>query len=188
MIILLTILTLFQSDCLEMDIMLLIDISASTKGQEEFIYNATAEFMRKFEPQKSVRIGVMVFNNFYNVIQPLTSDVNKLRSAAFDISENQGAGGTNMTLYMAGIELSQDRPNVHKVIILISDGAPNSKNSALRASEKVKGRGILLCGVFVENSEYSDNKFMSMACEPACYMVTNYMMLSEQLSQLDLCL
>ena len=84
-------------------------------------------------------------------------------------------------------ELMKSRPNTKKMIILISDGAPDKEPESLSEGLKIKKEGIIICGIYIEVEKDGNPEFMQTISSPNLYFSSNYEGLVMTLQKLDLC-
>lgn len=181
------------ASCLQMDIMLLGDFSASVDGHEKFVTDAFSAFVNKFDlDENGLKIGVIGFSNDATLISPLTSDKEKI-STGIDkwVESDYGTGGTtNMkdAMFLAMNEFTVNgRTLYRKLLIVVSDGKPDSPDQVLAISEQFKSMNIGVCGVLIVAENY-DDKYMKNLSSNFCYVETDYNNLIEELKKMDICL
>ena len=109
------------------DILLLVDTSGSMAGAKMGAARTAAlEFVGQLDYSRN-QVGLITFASEAALVQPLTSNPRQLLRAIPDLGDD---GGTNMlaAMQMADAELFGDRGrrDARKVIILLTDGRPNS--------------------------------------------------------------
>jgi molecular chaperone DnaK len=129
---------------------LVMDTSGSMSGQgiQEAI-RAALSFLDNTNSD-AVRVGLIEFGNRTGVVQNLTSDLDKVRSA---VRSMQASGGTPLTegLEAAERELAQIEQN--KVVIVLTDGCPNSADSALKVGDRLKRDGVRIIAIGVGSAD-----------------------------------
>lgn len=176
--------------CLKLDIILLADMSSSVDGHETFIHDAMKSFIDRFElSEEGVRIGLIRFADTAYLLSGLTTDKQELYYGLRSINPTSAYGSTEMA---DAIKLSADeflkngRPLIKKIVVIISDGAPNSKQDARNAASYLKSiDSTIICGVFV--SSKVDQTFLQEISSEFCYVESNYETLVEELKKLDIC-
>ncbi len=111
----------FESTEAPFDLLLLLDVSGSTKSHNELIKRASVQFTR--EIKSNDRIAVAIFNSDTRLIQPFTND---RRQVARSIERIRSNGGTafydaldvSLHQYLAGRE-------GRKAIVVFTDGVDN---------------------------------------------------------------
>jgi len=114
----------FESNRVPVDLIVLVDTSASMQDKLPVVHEAASAFLRTLRPQD--RGAVVAFANKVSVLQPLTSDQAALQQA---LRSTTAAGNTslNTAVYVALKEFGQAAQNAGEVrrqaIVLLSDGA-----------------------------------------------------------------
>lgn len=185
---LIILLTFFYADsCLEVDVMILADMSASVRGKEHFIADAIDTFVEKQElSENGVRIGLIHFGSTPTLVTEFSDSKYYLRSVAKDIRFTEADGGTDMTaaMYMAINELAKSRKK--RMMIIISDGMTQNRPETLELARHAKMLGIGICSVLITSENY-DAEFMENISSN-CYVKTSYETLAEEFKKLDICL
>jgi|SRR5690606_2347657 len=178
-----------NTSCLQVDIMLVGDYSGSVDGQQEHIADAMDAFVSRFGlSEMAVKIGIVTFNSSVTLHSGLTTNKAKLNAAIQNIREGipSGTTGLDAALYVAGEELLYGR-KVPKLLVLITDGAPDNKTTAASVAKEIKVFGnITICGILVTNYT-SDAEWLESICTDGCYSQSSYEALAEELKQLDIC-
>ena len=188
---LLSILLLPQPSCVKMEIILVGDMSGSVQGKESFITSAFVSFVSKMSmSEDGIRMGVISFNSSATLRSSLTG---KKEDVVAALSGGWVAGhetNLNEALYLAVDEFSKSRPDATKILILISDGLPDSPAESLLISQQMAAFGINVFGVFVStwNDEKGEAFLQRFVSNPAFYVRSDYEGLVEQLKKLDVCL
>ncbi len=168
--------------CLRMDIIVVTDLSQSVSGNQQFIADATQLFVDRFElSEEGVRIGIVGFSSSAWSIAPLTNDKDTLAGSIAKIRRHFPEGSTDLGagLYLALEQfLNEGRPDYQKVVILISDGDPDSQLYAVMAANQLKDIGIMILGVLVASPD-QNTRFMAEISN--YYLETDY-------KKLDICL
>lgn len=180
--------------CAQMDILLVGDFSSSVIHHENFIVKACQAFINQFElSERGIKMGIIRFNEQPELLSPLTSNRDQLNSALQKMYRT-ASGSTNIdsALMAASDEIfsNRKRNGINKIIILISDGDPDSgevykMGSVLRA-KKLHDQGVSICSILVLAYKY-DRDYMKMISN-GCYSEAHYQTLAEELKKLDLCL
>lgn len=88
-----------DAGCLQLDIILIADLSGSVKGFEPFISNALNAFTNKFDlDEEGIEIGAIVFNTNSYLLSEITSNKKELSSKLKSIAFATANGDTNMLL------------------------------------------------------------------------------------------
>ncbi len=195
--------------CLQMDIMLLGDFSSSVQGYESFISGAFSEFVQQFElSEYGIKIGLVTFTTTAYLNCPLTNNTKLLRSRINDLKYFNGVGHTNMLDAFAIAQnqfIINGRDDYKKIIIVISDGEPDSGEEVLKLANVIKQSKIGICGILVmkNKTEEEDNDslfyyfygkpidgnvVMKKISSDFCYVESNYDNLIKELKKLDICM
>jgi Mg-chelatase subunit ChlD len=166
------------AQCLQLDLVILADISGSVSGKEHFIVGAVYNFTNKFKGT-DVHVSLVTFAESSNVQFHLGDSVAFIIMAGGNTDLTGGIHASIEELYGYG------RAGYRKMIVLISDGAPDSAISAKRAVSEAKRMGIGVCGVLI-NSSSAIPSFMKEIAD--VYVETDYENLSEELLKLSMCI
>lgn len=179
------------SSCLEMDIILIGDYSGSVIGHEKFIADAFSSFVSQFElSEETMKIGLITFNSKAKLISPITSSKSTLETHINELYTIPAMSTTNMSdaLYMALNEFnSSGRPGFRKLIILVSDGAPDTPTQTKQIADQLKLSNVSICGVLIQNGEANDD-YMKNISSNFCYVQSNFANLTNELKKLDICI
>lgn len=178
-----------KTGCLNLDLILLGDVSASMVGKEQFIIDAFGSFVDKLDiSENEIHVSLVLFSSTGKVVCKLTGDKVRLKEYIYTIESDQG--GTMMTdgLYAAANELSTNgRKGYNKIIIVVSDGMVNDVSASLNLATQLKASGIHLCAIVI-NAPNSDRDFMRSLSSEFCYVESDYQSLAQQLKNLNLCM
>ncbi len=187
--ILLILISLFpvKRECLQLDIILIGDLSASVRGHEDFIQIAFHTFAKQFElSEETVKIGLIEFGSDSYLKCHLTSDSELLHSSIADM--NYASGTTNMisAFQMALDEMVLNgRHGYKKIIILVSDGEPDSPDQTRLIARQLQIGGVNIYGIAI-NSARIDENFMSEVSYQ--YLRSDFESLSNEIKKLDVCM
>lgn len=174
--------------CLEMDIVILADLSGSVENYESFVEDAINTFIDKIDlSEENVRIGIIGFNDKPFIIAGLQGDKQQLKMLVSNFPFS-GEGLTNMDfgLQIALNELYRDRYDVQKLIIVISDGAVNNEYKTKEIVSQLQSINIGICGVLIKD-DTCNPQFMK-DISGICYVETSYENLAMELAKMDVCL
>jgi len=176
-----------NNSCLQLDIVLIGDISGSVQGFEPFIRKAFLSFSNKFElDEDGVNIGVMVFNDIPYVLCPVTADKSKFNIAITNVPAASGSTNMLRAFYVAMEELLQNgRPGYKKIIIVVSDGMPDDKYEVMVAAKQMQAVGIDVYGLLITNAMYDESFMESISVQ---YFASKYEDLADKIKKLDICL
>lgn len=159
------------------DFYLLIDGSGSMNSYRrmEEAKKACKHIVRDVVNLKLHRIGLVSFDYSAHLLCELTHNANKLIEA---IDKLGTYGNTNMTdaIRTACEQLKQSANK--KAIIIVTDGYPNSKPSALAAAEQAKRAGIDIAAIGVQDAD-SDYLEELASAPDLVFMVQDVEKLSE---------
>ena len=177
--------------CLNLDVVLLTDMSGSVWRNEQFIARALTAFVERFELSEStMKISIIRFSDDAIVLNNLTTDKETLNHSINNIRTKKAIGSTNMTfgLLTAMNELFYNgRKTSKKLIILITDGAPNYPHETIRTADEIKNLYLVdICGIFVDSSS-GNSYFLEKVSSSYCYSESNYEQLTELLKTIDIC-
>lgn len=181
-----------QGGCLQLDIVLIADLSGSVQGNEQFIQQAMYSFVNQFElSEEGIKIGVTTFNESPTMLSLLSDDK---QSVLYSIKQmGLGESTTNMTdaFFVAIEELMSDRgrKGYKKLIVLISDGIPDRPNETQLISEQIQQVNVTVCGVLIdEGRNTTGDEFMRAVSSSQYYVKSDYKSLVDQIKKLDICL
>jgi len=178
--------------CLNMDIMLVGDLSGSVDGHFYFVADAFDAFIDRFDlDNNTIRIGITVFESDAYLLSGFTSSKDTLRSATTLIRKFPHSGTSDLftAIEVAWFQFTLNaRKDSRKMIIVVSDGDVDFADYTLALIQKMKDQaGIEACGILVDTYTPKES-FMVQMSEPYCYVSTGYDMLVDELQKLDLCL
>lgn len=184
-----------KQSCLQIDIVLVGDLSGSVSGNETQVGEAFAAFVDRFElSNNGIRIGIVTFGNFAEIRSNLSSDKQKLKQICSNIPGAYGSTNLTNALEVAGNMLIEDtgivnRQDVPKLIILVTDGEADDGTSAASLSEQLQRiLNVGICGIMIEN-ESSKESYLKSIVSPFCNQtVTGYVTLIEAMKSMDICL
>jgi len=176
-----------ENPCLQIDILIVGDFSASVNGHEEYMKKSFLSLLNKVKlSEETVKIGVVTFATNAVLDSPLSNDKKSLQVAISNIYHSSGS--TNMVdgLQLAVNELvNNGRPGFRKIIIIVSDGQPDYKQGVKQITDQLKWFDIKVYGMLVTADEY-DEEFMKSIS--SVYLKSDYESLSEEIKKLDICL
>ena len=162
--------------CLNLDVVLLVDTSASVFNSQAFINDAISTFRKRFIGTE-VNVGIVTFNTTAGVRAHLgdTTTVSVFPCCSTNLLDG---------LRVATDELygPYGRNGFRKMVILISDGDVDEREKCRQMIRLMKTMGIGIFGVQVG----SVHDFMKDNCD--VYVESDYEMLAEEMSKMDLCL
>jgi len=151
------------------DIMLLVDTSGSMSGGKMGAARSAAlEFIGQLDYSLN-QVGLISFSTDVDLVQGLTSNPRQLIRAVPDLGDDEG---TDMltAFQLADREFASERARreARKVIILLTDGRPNSGRSellAMSASYRASGRDVYAIGLGLD----ADRGFLQALVTQANY-------------------
>jgi len=181
-----------ENGCLQMDIMLLGDFSGSVEGYEPFVADAFKAFAKRFElSEDGVKIGAAIFNSDTLLISPLTSNEKFLHNQLDSLTYYYQAQSTTdmigaLQLAMHEFEVN-GRVGYRKIIILVSDGKPDVRDTVIQLSQLIKASNIGICGILILANN-NDREFMKVISSDYCFVESSYENLITELKRLDVCM
>ena len=132
----------FDSSSAPFDLLLLIDLSGSTRDKVKLIRAAALRFVEAARPYD--RIGVITFAGQASVVSGLTLDRALLRERISEVDTAPGDTKLYDAMEKALIRTSEDRKNRRRTaIILMSDGLDNSIPGVQGEGSKLEYRDLL---------------------------------------------
>jgi Mg-chelatase subunit ChlD len=190
--ILLSILLLFspykEKMCLEMDIIILVDISGSLSGYELYMHNAMNSLIDGVETSEDgIRIGVVLFSSGSFVLSPISGDKNVIKSQIKLVGSDNGSTDMTGGFHTCLNEFVKNgRKGVKSLIVVISDGAVNSGESTRLAAQQLKMTGISICTAIILND--TNDKQLMIDISNGCYVESKYENLAKEIEKLDICI
>ncbi len=188
-------LTGFKKDtgCLKSDILILIDMSGSVIGRENTIHEAVYSFINKFElSEDGLRIGAYKFNNEIKVLYSLGDDKQALIRGINTIRSTTADGSTHLFEALMGAmgefnNKGRQEVGVHRIVVVLSDGAPDNPIATLAAGEQLKRMyNAKIYGILIK-STLTNEPFMQQLSSKGCYLEVDYNSLIEEVQKLDIC-
>ena len=181
----------YDNNCTQLDIVLVGDLSQSVEHQKGYLIEACYNFMRDLNvSDANIRLGIVTFTGGSVAHVILSGNKKIIKQGIQNINKVYSGGSTNMLSGLVTAKSMLDkngRFHVKKIIILISDGAPNFPSHApLNFGNLIKSEGIIICSIYLDSSE-GNRKFMRNISSD-CYKESNYKELSNTLNNLNFCL
>jgi len=184
-----------KQSCLQLDIVLVGDLSGSVSGHEGEISQAFIAFIDRFTlSDMGVRVGIVTFSDAAVIISPLSTNKPLLKQKILEFP--YASGTTNLLGALeASFNVLQDTDgilvrDVPKLIIIVTDGVPDDPARAAALSEQMQRiLNIGICGILVQHSSSSGN-YLDSITSPFCRSIStqNYGMLIDTMKQMDICL
>jgi len=114
-----------KAQCLQANIVLLIDWSGSEAGNEAYLAHSALLFMEKLPiKEHAVQLSIITFSNDGTLVVPITYDKERLTNSILSLVLTRANGGTNIggATKLALDELTANERGVRNLIIIISDG------------------------------------------------------------------
>jgi VWFA-related protein len=109
-----------EHDEIELDLILLIDVSASTREAQMLILESAEQAMSRLHLRD--RVGIVAFNLAAHLIQPLTWDRTAILRTLNALPRPQGATEISTVLRNTALYLKkQSRPGARRVIVALTD-------------------------------------------------------------------
>lgn len=176
-----------RTGCLEMDIILLVDLSGSVSGHEQFVSDAVLAFNDRIEKsEQSIRMGVVSFGDHAEMLSPITFEKEPIAAGVSNLTADGSTTNLIQGLEMSFAALTSSDRNASKLIVVISDGAVINEAQTLTMIEQLKMIGVNFCAVLVMDRQAND-AFMQVV-GGQCYARANYETLAKEINKLDVCL
>jgi len=170
---------------------LVADKSSSVQTNKMFITEALLAFVDRFQlSENGIKIGIVGFSTEAKLYNELSDNKEEILNniPIMQIDDNLGTSTSiDLGLYVAANELkNHGREGTFKVIVIITDGNPDSEYSALNSAQYIKDiNNYNICGIFVKNN--SDDSFLKKISSDNCYVETYFENLIQELNKLDVC-
>ena len=116
------------------DLVLLLDLSGSTRGKRKLIRKSTQRFIEAARP--SDRLAIVTFSDAPNVVSPLTSDRGKLLESLNGIDEGSGSSHVWDALkYTLDHVIGEKSPERRRAVVFMTDGVDNAMANFEAGSE-----------------------------------------------------
>ncbi|MCP4217869.1 MAG: Hsp70 family protein [bacterium] len=130
-------------------ILILLDTSGSMCGEPlEQAKQELEKVCRELLQKEDVEVGLIEFGWDIRVVCPLSNDIQQVIDSVADLEAGNG------TPMKEGLELALDTLTGirgDRYAVLISDGFPNRRKKALQAAEDLKGDGVTLYTISIED-------------------------------------
>jgi len=167
--------TYFASTAVPFDLVLLVDLSGSTKDKRDLIKKSTLRFIEAARPED--RLAIVTFSDTPNVVSPLTLDRTQL---AASVSNMEGKGGSRVwdaVKFALDNVIGPKTVERRRAVVLISDGVDEallnldtlrgSKTTFADLVEQVRQTDALIVPIYLDTEEDSGIWFMNEAYENA---------------------
>lgn len=128
------------------DIVLLLDNSGSMHYSLETAKDACRKLVTDFIDLNLHRVAFVTFETYVRLHNHLTHDTNQLVNS---INSINSGGGTNMSeaFSVAREELRNRESNATPLVIVVTDGMPDSQITATQEADKIKSNGIKIAAI-----------------------------------------
>jgi len=168
--------TYFASTDVPFDLVLLVDLSGSTKDKRDLIKKSTLQFIEAARPTD--RLAIVTFSDKPNVISPLTLDRAQL---AASVNNMEGAGGSRVwdaVKFALDDVIGPKSLERRRAVVLMSDGVDGalmrfagpmngSKTSFADLLEQVRQTDTLIVPIYLDTEENYGNRYMKEEYENA---------------------
>lgn len=162
------------------DFYLLLDVSASMQGKKiAEAKKASVKLIQEILDLSVHRLGIITFGFRDKLLCGLTKDKGQLMYA---IDRVEIDGNTNMNSAITHAKDELIHSGNKKAIIIITDGAPNSKTASAKAAEEARDNGIAIATIGVQGADTDYLRQLS-ADDNLNFMVSNISQLAETFGQ-----
>lgn len=179
-----------KTQCLNADIMILIDWSGSEQGNETKLVTAAGLFVSEMDiSEQQIRAGVMTFSYDPIGIVDLTSNKDYLLNGIGNLLLDNADGGTEIdnALKESGQILNNKR-YVRKIIIIISDGDIDDIDEGIETARLLKNTlPLTIFAVQIGGTEKGYNNLIDLTGSKSNVEKTLPSQLLEALKRLSLC-
>lgn len=164
--------TYFASTAVPFDLVLLIDLSGSTKDKRDLIMKSTLRFIEAARPTD--RLAIVTFSDAPNVISPLTLDRTQLAASVKDMEGQGGSHVWDAVKFALDSVLGPKTLERRRAVVLMSDGVdgaimgqhPPYASTATFADliEQVRQTDTLIVPIYLETQE---NRYLNEPYENA---------------------
>ena len=136
------------------DIVLLLDNSGSMHYSLDTAKDACRKLVTNFIDLNLHRVAFVTFETYVRLHSHLTHDNYQLVNA---INSINSGGGTNMSeaFSVARQELRNRESNATPLVIVVTDGIPDSKTTTTQEANKIKSNGIKIAAIGAGNVDHS---------------------------------
>ncbi len=159
--------TYFASTDVPFDLVLLVDLSGSTKDKRDLIKKSTLRFIEAARPAD--RLAIVTFSDTPNVISPLTLDRAQL---AASVNNMEGSGGSRVwdaVKFVLDDVIGPKTLERRRAVVLMSDGvdgdlmlvepSPGSKTTFADLVEQVRQTDTLIVPIYLDTEADYGNSF-----------------------------
>lgn len=149
-----------KKDIEDIEIAIVLDNSGSMSEREnsttkkETTYNAAYKFIGLlYDNIKKLEVGVTQYSNNSSVITRLTDSKELALNALNVYKATQCSGGTNTHTALEMAKAQFDGNCKNRVVVLVTDGYPNSPNETKQQLEKLEAEGIYTLSLIVSKAD-----------------------------------
>lgn len=167
--------TYFASTHVPFDLVLLVDLSGSTKDKRDLIKKSTLRFIEAARP--SDRLAIVTFSETPNVISPLTLDRAQLAASVMNM---EGLGGSHVwdaVKFALDDVIGPKTLERRRAVVLMSDGVDGalmrigpfrgSRTTFADLLEQVRQTDTLIVPIYLDTEENFGNIYMKQEYENA---------------------
>jgi VWFA-related protein len=167
--------TYFASTAVPFDLVLLVDLSGSTRDKRDLIKKSTLRFIEAARPTD--RLAIVTFSDKQNVVSPLTLDRAQLTAS---VNNMEGGGGSNVwdaVKFALDTVIGPKTLERRRAVVLMSDGVDNSLMhfGQIRGSsttfadlvEQVRQTDTLIVPIYLDTEGSINNSFLEQEYENA---------------------
>ena len=167
--------TYFASTDVPFDLVLLVDLSGSTKDKRDLIKKSTLRFIEAARPND--RLAIVTFSDTPNLISPLTLDRAQL---AASVNNMEGEGGSHVwdaVKFALDNVIGPKTLERRRAVVLMSDGVDGNlmRLGSMRGSttnfatllEQVRQNDTLIVPIYLDTEENFGSQYMKVEYENA---------------------
>jgi Mg-chelatase subunit ChlD len=181
------------SQCANVDVVIAVDYSGSTKFNRLQIKESLNSFVN--QANDFVNIGIVYFTENTYIISEITNDKNSLIDKIDDDYILSNGTDIGKSLELSRSILSKRNNDNKKIIIIISDGDPNGDYykdySYLKIAEYIKNEDIIIYSLYVKSVYNTFNckyKMQKISSSGFFTEIENYHFLKEEIKSIVLCM
>lgn len=121
-----------------MDFLFVVDASRSllTTDPQDYRKIAALALLDSLDPTLEIRSGVIAFGDQSTILQPLTDDLDAVRTAIHSLDRDGGTQMARAITQAVDIMDQHSNPEAYRFIILFSDGVPTNPDDAIEAANE----------------------------------------------------
>jgi VWFA-related protein len=167
--------TYFASTDVPFDLVLLVDLSGSTKDKRDLIKQSTLRFIEAARPRD--RLAIVTFSDMANVVSPLTLDRAELVAS---VAKMEGQGGSHVwdaVKFALDNVIGPKTLERRRAVVLMSDGVDGafgrmgpmrgSKTTFADLLEQVRQNDTLIVPIYLDTEETYGSKLLAEEYENA---------------------